>query len=198
MKGRADRAGLLLGCATFLVTAGLLTGCVETFSQLRHPAAADTGPDLRSAHRKGLEESLRTSSDGLDAAAIHLELARIYGYPGNAERNYEKALKHLEAYRDLRPEASSDFRIQNWLGLLTDLQALSRAREDRERMAAIVDDFRQKLTKFEQKLTTLEASARNLETENEALQDENRRLREKIDSLKFLDLRFEEKRRSFK
>ena len=60
-----------------------------------------------------------------EKAKAHFQLASLYASYNNPEKNYQIALKHLNSYITLNPQAKQDYDIQNRLSLLKEITHLS-------------------------------------------------------------------------
>ena len=110
----------------------------------------------------------------------HYQLAQLYISYKNPRRNYKKALKNLKLYSPHHPTYRDDHDLRNWLLVLKEIQNQSPHIEYQNK-------------KIKRLTTKLKKSKRA----NHALKKENKTLAMKIDMLKILDHRVEEKRKNY-
>ena len=143
---------------------------------------------------------VKTKSKSSATSEAHLKLARLYADHKNYNRNYQKALKHLQTY--IRLEKSKvDGDTLNWLASLKEIDRLSK--EVRSRNLKL-GKIQKKLKQSKKANSALARTNHNLRREEISLRDKTRKLKESnlklqktIEMLKNLDQRLEEKRRNF-
>ena len=79
------------------------------------------------------EQIVRTSDDASERTRAHLELAHLYTSYKNPQRNYKRALKHLEIYASLEPDFSNDKELGNWLSALKEIERLAQKIESQDK-----------------------------------------------------------------
>lgn len=170
----------LAALLSWLVTAALLQACVHAptrqHTEAKEPSSVQ--PVDYAADTAKLESLLNKSPGNKERISSHLRLATIYRSWDNPGKDYEKALYHLGRYASLVPEKDRPPGVTDWLAAL--------AERDRQ------------LHELASRMDSLKDENARLTADNEGLEDEIDKLREKIESLKHLDLKVEEKRRNFK
>ncbi len=134
------------------------------------------------------------------AKQIHLKLARLYSDHDNHNRNYQKALAHLQAYIRLdKSKVNGD--TLNWLASLKEIDRLSKEIRARKRQ---IGKMQKEIKQSKKEKAALIRSNHKLRREEINLRDKTRKLEESnlklqktIEMLKNLDQRLEEKRRNF-
>ena len=130
----------------------------------------------------------------------HLKLARLYSDYQNNNRNYQKALEHLQTYIRL-DNGTIDGDTLNWLASLEEIGRLLKEVDAQNRR---IGQIKKKLEQSQKETSALTRTNRKLRREEISLRDKTRRLEESnmklqktIEMLKELDQRLEEKRRNF-
>ncbi|MGD8961634.1 MAG: hypothetical protein PVH43_03915, partial [Desulfobacterales bacterium] len=130
----------------------------------------------------------------------HLKLARLHSNHKNKNRNYQKALEHLQAYIRL-DDGKVNGDTLNWLASLEKIDRLSKEVKTQNRQ---IGQMKKKLEKSKKEKSALTRTNRKLRREEISLRDKTRKLEESnlklqktIEMLKDLDQRLEEKRRNF-
>ena len=129
-----------------------------------------------------------------------MKLARLYSDHQNNNRNYQKALEHLQTYISL-DNGNVDGDTLNWLASLEEIERLIKEVEAQNRR---IGQIKKKLEQSQKETSALTRTNRKLRREEISLRDKTRRLEESnmklqktIEMLKELDQRLEEKRRNF-
>ena len=124
---------------------------------------------------------VENSQDEDTRVDAQLQLARLYSSVVNPERNNKKAIAHLEKYIASVPEADVQYKAEDWLATLKDIERLTK------------------------KTKLLNVRVRNLKRENKALDDaveklkkENQDLKDKIEKLKTLEILHEKKKKKYR
>ncbi len=133
------------------------------------------------------EMTARTASKASERVQAHLKLARLYTSYKNPQRNYNKALKHLEIYASLQSDFTNDAELRNWLSALKQL--------DRQRQA--VDQSQRDISKLQKTNMHLIRKNAKLKKINSQLTESNKELTKTIELLKNIDRSIEEKRKSY-
>ena len=181
----------------------MLSGCshMKTFGK-DTSAAADLQPadDPYATEMRELQAVVRQNSNSSKVKNAHLRLARLYVSYDNIDRNYQKALEHMEVYASLQDPAP-DEETRNWIVALKEINRLSREYATHNRqMKQLEDDLEQSkketlsLKRTNRKLTQEEL---NLRDKNRKLEESLQKLEQTIEMLKRLDRRLEEKRKNF-
>lgn len=130
----------------------------------------------------------------------HLKLARLHSDHKNDNRNYQKALEHLQAYIQL-DDGKADGDTLDWLVSLKEIERLSKQVNSQNRQ---IGEMKKKLEHSKKETSALTRTNRKLRREEISLRDKTRKLEESnlklqktIEMLKDLDQRLEEKRRNF-
>ena len=133
------------------------------------------------------EERARTAPEASERMQAHLKLARLYTSYKNPQRNYKKALKHLEIYASLQPDFANDENLRNWLTALKQM--------DRQRQK--IDQSQQDISKLKKTNKRLQKNNAGLKKRNVQLIESNETLAKTIEMLKNIDRKIEEKRKSY-
>lgn len=110
----------------------------------------------------------------------HYQLAQLYISYENPRRNYKKALENLKLYFPHHPTYVDDHDLRNWLLVLKEIQKQSPQIEYQNK-----------------KIKQLTVKLKKSKQANRALKKANKTLAMKIDMLKTLDRRVEEKRKNY-
>jgi DNA repair exonuclease SbcCD ATPase subunit len=195
--------------ATFLMVLVFYTGgCNHTTnfattapSSAISPAAPKLTSDQYNQEIAKLKQIIKKKSKSPAAKAAHLKLAHLYSDHQNNNRNYRKALEHLQACIRL-DDAKVDGDTLNWLASLKEIERLSQEVDSQNRR---IGQMKQKLEQSKKEASALTRTNRKLRREEISLRDKTRKLEESnsklqktIEMLKDLDQRLEEKRRNFR
>ena len=72
-----------------------------------------------------LKEMSKNHAERSERVKAHLHLACLYASYKNPDKDYIKALQHLNRYSALNPKAAKDYDVQNRLHLLREIEQLS-------------------------------------------------------------------------
>ncbi len=150
-------------------------------------AAVQPGGGKYSKEISKQEETARSAPEASERMQAHLKLARLYTSYKNPQRNYQKALKHLEIYASLQPEFAKNEDLRNWLS------ALKQMERQRQKVAQSQQDI-SKLKKTNKRLKRNNARLKKI---NNQLTESNETLTKTIEMLKNIDRNIEEKRKSY-
>lgn len=189
--------------ALLMVMVFLLSGCsLLTNSGTIRPASPQPthAGDTHSRQIEELNRRLQQNANSSETGPVHLELARLYAHYNNHQRDYQKALEHLQAFIRLE-QSPVDDNIRNWLASLKEIDRLSKEIDAHGRRIAEMQD---QLEESKKAKSALHRSNRKLRHEEIRLRDKNRKLeasnqklQKTIEMLQNLDRRLEEKRRNF-
>ena len=147
-----------------------------------------------------LHAVVQQNSDAKEVKNAHLKLARLYVSYDNIDRNYQKALEHMQTYASLQ-DAAPDEETRNWIVVLKEIERLSSEYDTRNRQ---IRQLQKDLEQSHKEALALKRTNRKLTQEEINLRDKNRKLEESIEKLeqtiemlKRLDRRLEEKRKNF-
>ena len=174
----------------------LLTACSHTTNVTRTSPASTSKPiksDRYTQEIVRLNHEVRQNSQSARTKMAHLRLAKLYSDHSNRQRNYRKALEHLEAYVILE-DSAADADTMNWMAALKEIDRLSKEITLVEKKLKKTDRAKVALKKTNRKLTREEIKLRE---KNRQLEESNQKLQKTIEMLKNLDQRLEEKRRNF-
>jgi chromosome segregation ATPase len=207
-RGQGIRFFLVLAAVLLLPHCGGIRG-TGVYSTVPEPG--DFGPEM-----ERLEERAGSDPDPAKRAAAHRRLAALLSSAKNPSPDYLRALAELESAVALDPEGSGTDALRDQRALLTDIDRLTRERNDMRRR---VEELTRKNAETEALREEAAAENRRLGTENidlraameqeakerrelkatvERLSKENTELRNIVDQLKDLDIQLEEKRRSLR
>ncbi|MGD9285023.1 MAG: hypothetical protein PVG68_15245 [Desulfobacterales bacterium] len=190
--------------ALFMILAFSVGGCVHTtHSNTKTSASETTAPDADDPYSREiakLNQLVAKKSTSSAAKEAHLKLARLYADHKNHNRNYQKALVHLQAYIRLEKSKADDETL-NWLASLKEIDRLSKEVNSQSRQ---ISQMKKQLAQSKKEKSALTRSNHKLRREEISLRDKTRKLEESnlklqktIEMLKNLDQRLEEKRRNF-
>lgn len=190
----------VIGCGLFI----FVNGCAH----LQDPgsnAPAQYGNELRSEQYSTeisrLEQTAGSDQNSLKRSQAHLQLAYLHASYKNPNRNYRKALEHLEIYAALYPPFADDQNLRNWL---LALKQINRQSQEIEAQNKKIQQQRVQLDKLRQKNSALAESNKRLvsanstfKTKNLTLTQSNMELAKTIEMLKNIDRHVEEKRKIY-
>jgi chromosome segregation ATPase len=190
--------------ALIMILAISVGGCVHaTHSNTKKSASEKTPPDADDPYSREiakLNQLVAKKSKSSAAKEAHLKLARLYADHKNHNRNYRKALAHLQAYIRL-DKSETDDETLNWLASLKEIDRLTKKINTQNRQ---LSQMKEKLAQSKEEKSALTRSNHKLRREEISLRDKTRKLEESnlklqktIEMLKHLDQRLEEKRRNF-
>jgi chromosome segregation ATPase len=184
---------LLVGCGLFTT----LGGC----SHLQNKRSAETAKIAElpaggeySKQISEQEETVRTASDASKRMRAHLRLARLFADYDNPQRNYKKALEHLEIYASLQVDFVNDRDLRNWLSAL---KHMDRQRQEIDQLSGKLDQSQANISKLKNKNKRLQRDTARIKKTNQQLSESNQALEETIEMLKNIDRHIEEKRKSY-
>ena len=195
------------GVALLMVLVFYLGGCNHmtnsgtiASTSPKAPAAPKMANDKYSQEIAKLNQLVKKKSKSPAAKEAHLKLARLYSDHKNQNRNYQKALKHLQVYiRFDKSKVNGD--TLNWLASLKEIDRLAKEVNSQNRQ---IGRMKKKLEQSKKETSALTRTNRKLRREEISLRDKTRKLEESnlklqktIEMLKDLDQRLEEKRRNF-
>jgi DNA repair exonuclease SbcCD ATPase subunit len=147
-----------------------------------------------------LEASVQKEADSAKRMQAHFELAQLYLSYKNPVRNYQKALKHLQIYASLNSESADQHGLRNWLSALKEIERLSEELNEKDKNIKHLGIKLKKLTQEKIALENKNKAFKNanvkLIQKNSKLEASNTDLAEKIEMLKNLDRRVEQKRKN--
>ena len=185
-----------MNLAVFLALVLGLAACSHTVNARKDDSAstsAAAGNDQYATEIVELSHVVRKNSRSADAKKAHLKLAKLYSDHNNRRRNYDRALKHLEAYVILENSVADD-ETMDWMAALKEINRLSKEITQVKKQLKKSNTSRSALTQTNRKLTREEIKLRD---KNRQLEESNHKLQKTIEMLKNLDQRLEEKRRNF-
>ena len=203
MYGLANKAFITL----MMVFIFGMSGCSHTTNTATGsgspPAASPNRPAENNKYSQeiaNLNQIIQEKPKSSATREAHLKLAQLYSDHKNSNRNYQKALKHLQTYiRMDKSKVNGD--TLNWLVSLKEIDRLSKkvGRQNRE-----MDKIQKRLKQSKKENSALTRTNHKLRREEISLRDKARKLEESnlklqktIEMLKNLDQRLEEKRRNY-
>ncbi len=177
---------MLIGWALLITVGGCAHQQYKGFAE-SDKAAGQPGGGKYSKEISKHQETARSAPKASKRMQAHLKLARLYTSYKNPQRNYKKALKHLEIYASLQPEFAKNEDLRNWLSALKHM----------ERQRQKVDQSQQDISKLEKTNQRLKRINARLKKINGQLSESNDTLTETIEMLKNIDRSIEEKRKNY-
>jgi small-conductance mechanosensitive channel len=164
------------------------------------PVASKAANDKYGKEIVKLNQLVKKKSKSAAAKEAHLKLARLHSDHKNRNRNYQKALAHLQTYIRM-DDGKVNGDTLNWLASLKEINRLSKRVNTQNRR---IGEMKKKLEQSKKETSALTRTNRKLRREEISLRDKTRKLEESnvklqktIEMLKDLDQRLEEKRRNF-
>jgi hypothetical protein len=190
--------------ALFMILVFGVGGCVHTtHSNTKTSASEKTSPNADDPYSREiakLNQLVAKKAKSSAAKEAHLKLAQLYADHKNHNRNYQKALAHLQAYIRL-DKSKPDEEMIDWLVSLKEIDRLSKKVNAQNLQ---ISQMKKKLAQSKKEKSALTRSNHKLRREEISLRDKTRKLEESnlklqktIEMLKNLDQRLEEKRRNF-
>jgi hypothetical protein len=180
------------------------TGCAPTQKFVKEaPADRLSGPgsDEYAPETMRLLESACNDPSPPKRMAAHLKLARLYASDRNPDRNYQKALEHLEIYTSLDPGFIRDPEAGNWLAALREIDRLTQTLKTRDgEIQALTDGLEKSSREIAAEKETgrkLREANKKLEERTRDLEVSNSNLTKTLELLKTLDRDVEAKRKNF-
>ncbi len=147
-----------------------------------------------------IKESLKTETVDAKKAKLYLNLALLHASFENPEKDYLKAGKALDEYIKLSPGEEKDFEVQNLRTMLMDIS--KKGKNKLVRKIRVLKKEKSKLTYQKNALTSknkkLSSAKKALEKNKKELTAKTRELAKTINKLRMLDMKLEEKRKSYK
>jgi hypothetical protein len=141
-----------------------------------------------------LEETARSATDTSERMQAHLELAHLYTSYNNHQRNYNKALQHLEIYASLQPDFSNEKNLRNWLSALKEMDGQS---QKINQLNQKLDQSQLEISKLKKTTKKLKGNHAKIKKANIKLTESNETLAKTIEMLKNIDRNIEEKRKNY-
>jgi len=178
-----------------------LIGCVQTQDRTYPEYIAGMNPDKCSAEITRLEAIISKKPDSSERWQVHLQLAQLYISYKNPRRNYQKALENLRLYYPHHPTSADDHDLRNWLSALKEIEnqgpKIMAQNKKIKQLTAKLKISKQANLALKKENKTLKAEKSRLMSTNGKLKMDNQELAMKIDMLKILDHRVEEKRKNY-
>jgi hypothetical protein len=178
-----------------------LIGCAQTQDRSFTEYMAEMNPDNYSAEIARLETVISKNPDSSGRWQAHLQLAQLYISYKNPRRNYQKALENLRLYYPHHPISEDDHDLRNWLSALKEIgnqgPRLAAQSKKIEQLTAKLKMAKQANLALKKENEALKADKLRLTNTNGKLKRDNQELAMKIDMLKILDRRVEEKRQNY-
>jgi hypothetical protein len=175
---------IVLNMGIIWAAASLLIGC----ALVQKPIEPNYKPDQYSTEIARLEAVIVQNPESSEGKQAHYQLAQLYVSYKNPRRDYKKSLENLNQYLYHHPGSEDDYNLQNWLSILTEI----------ETQFPKVESQKKKIKQLTAKLESSRQENLALKEANSELEKTNLELTSKIEILKTLDDRVEEKRRNYK
>lgn len=178
-----------------------LTGCAPIQERTNPEYKAEIKSDKYSIEIARLETILLQNPGSSKKWQAHYQLAQLYISYKNPRRNYKKALENLKLYFPHHPTSVDDHDLRNWLSVLNEIKNQSPQIESQnkkiEQLTAKLKKSKQANLALKKANKTLKSNKLRLMNTNSKLKKYNVELAMKIDMLKTLDHRVEEKRKNY-
>ena len=182
-----------MNLAVFLALVLGLAACSHTVNARKDDSASNSavaGSDQYATEIVELNHVVRQNSRSADAKKAHLKLAKLYSDHNNRRRNYDRALKHLEAYVILENSVADD-ETMDWMAALKEINRLSKEITQVKKQLKKSNTSRSALTKTNRKLTREEIKLRkktvNLKNQIKSLKKLSKCLKNSISAWKKKD-----------
>ena len=144
---------VLLFCGIILAGAGCIPFQQKAESTppvvIQEEEAETCRPDLKIVDYRReitrLKEVSKNHSERSERVKAHLHLACLYASYKNPDKDYIKALQHLNRYSALNPQAAKEYDVQNRLHLLSEIEQLS---EKNVKLEKAIEDLQQAIEKL--------------------------------------------------
>ena len=178
-----------------------LIGCVQTQDRTYPEYMAGMNPDNYSAEIERLETIISKNPDSSERWQAHLQLAQLYISYKNPRRNYQKALENLRLYYPHHPTSVDDHDLRNWLSALKEIEnqgpKIMAQNKKINQLTAKLEKSQQAKRALKKENSSLKVDKSRMMNSNSKLKKHNLELTMKIDMLKILDHRVEEKRKNY-
>ena len=178
-----------------------LIGCAPIQERTNPKYKAEIKSDKYSIEIARLETILLQNPGSSKKWQAHYQLAQLYISYKNPRRNYKKALENFKLYFPHHPTSVDDQDLRNWLTVLNEIQNQSPKIESQnkkiEQLTAKLKKSKQANLALKKANKTLKSNKLRLMNTNSKLKKYNVELAMKIDMLKTLDHRVEEKRKNY-
>jgi len=189
------KIGFVWAIISFLIGCALIQGRTDPKDK------AGINSDKYSIEIARLEAIISKNPESSERWQAHFQLAQLYISYKNPRRNYQKALENLKLYYPHHPTFEDDHDLRNWLSVLKEIQIQSPKIESQNKK---IEQQTAKLKKYKQANLALKEANKTLKTDKSRLMNTNSKLKKsnvelatKIDMLKTLDHRVEEKRENY-
>jgi hypothetical protein len=178
-----------------------LTGCAPIQERTNPEYKAEIKSDKYSIEIARLETILLQNPGSSKKWQAHYQLAQLYISYKNPRRNYKKALENFKLYFPHHPTSVDDQDLRNWLLVLNEIQnqspQIGSQNKKIEQLTAKLKKSKQANLALKEANKTLKSNKLRLMNTNSKLKKYNVELAMKIDMLKTLDHRVEEKRQNY-
>ena len=178
-----------------------LIGCAPIQERTNPKYKAEIKSDQYSIEIARLETIILQNPGSSKKWQAHYQLAQLYISYKNPRRNFKKALENLKLYFPHHPISVDDHDLRNWLLVLNEIQNQPPQIESQNKK---IEQLTAKLKKSKQANLALKKANKTLKSNKLRLMNTNRKLKKynvelamKIDMLKTLDHRVEEKRQNY-
>ncbi len=185
------------------LAASMTGGCVDKSAFIGYPMDYSfMGSDDVDKKIARLENAVSDESSLIFTANAFFHLALLYSHPENPRPDYTLSLQMLENYVHYDPAAGKRSDVIHFQTLLKALLALEDDNAVLEDDNAALSDncnmqWRDKFNSLEKNEERLKDISAALEEENNLLNQKNQELQSIIEQLKLLDIRLEEKRKTY-
>ncbi len=176
-------------------------GCALIQERTNPKYKADIKSDQYSVEIARLETFILQNPESSKRWQAHYQLVQLYISYKNPRPNYKKALENLKLYYPHQSIFVNDHDLQNWLSVLNEIQKQSPKIESQTKK---IEQLSVKLKKSRQANLALKEANKTLKFDRLVLMNTNSILKKysldlamKIDMLKTLDHRVEEKRKNY-
>lgn len=178
-----------------------LIGCAQTQGWIYPKYKGEIDSDEYSVEIDRLETIISKNPDSSKRWRAHSQLAQLYISHNNPKNNYQKALENLILYFPHHPIFMDDHDLLNWISVLNEIRDRSQKIESKnnkiEQLTVKLNKSRQANRSLVQEKKTLNIDKLRLMNAISNLEKSNQELAMKIDMLKTLDHRVEEKRKNY-
>ncbi len=189
------KIGIVWAIISFLI------GCALIQEPSNPEFTADIKSNQYSIEIARLETFILQNPESSKRWQAHYQLAQLYISYKNPRRNYKKSLEHLKLYFPHHQTLADEHDLRNLILVLNEFQKQSPKIESQnkkiERLSAKLKKSRRANLALKEANKTLKSNKLRLMNTNSKLKKYNMELAMKIDMLKTLDHRVEEKRKNY-
>ncbi len=186
----------LVKSVVMVIVLMVLSGCISLAYRSPFPSRS-LSPEEIAQKIQTLEQALSSEETWPEEKInLHLRLSYLYIHPSLKEKQYEKALQHLQSYIYFTPEESLDYSIRERLELLKEIVSLEKQLKSATENSC--EGLGSELQGCVEQVDLLTEQLDSLKKEKTSLKKEIEELHKKIDQLLHIELQIEKKKKQLK